>query len=192
MEIYPTRTAASTILFFEKMIEEMRFPTQSIQTDRGKEFFAYKTQEWLREYCIKFCPIRPRQPHLNGKVERAQQTDLKEFWALIDFSEDHLGDRLSEYQHYYNWDRVHGSLGKTPMDAAVELSRQTPFWDEGQLTRQALSVHGVTSFQEISSKRMVPCLNTVCLDCRLASITIIIIPAYRRQLWKESRNVHVG
>ena len=47
-----------TILFFEKMVEEMRFPVQSIQSDRGKEFFAYKVQEWLREYCIKFRPIR--------------------------------------------------------------------------------------------------------------------------------------
>jgi len=90
MEIYPARTAANTILFLEKMVEEMHFPIQSIQTDRGREFFAYKVQEWLAEYCIKFRPIRPGQPHLNGKVERAQQTDLKEFWALVDFSEDHL------------------------------------------------------------------------------------------------------
>ena len=130
MEIYPARTAANTILLFERMVEEMRFPVQSIQTDRGKEFFAYKVQEWLREYCIKFRSIRPGQPHLNGKVERARQTDLKEFWVLIDFSEDHLSDRLAEYQHYYNWDRIHGSIGKTPTDRVVELSQQTPFWDE--------------------------------------------------------------
>jgi len=134
MEIYPARTAANTILFLEKTVEEMRFPIQSIQTDRGREFFAYKVQEWLREYCIKFRPIRPGQPHLNGKVERAQQTDLKEFWALIDFSEDHLGDQLAEYQHYYNWDRVHGSIGKPPIDRVVELSNQTPFWDEVEVS----------------------------------------------------------
>jgi hypothetical protein len=41
-----------------------------------------------------------------------------------------MGDRLSEYQYYYNWDRIRGSLGKTPMDSVVELSRQTPFWDK--------------------------------------------------------------
>ena len=108
----------------------MHFPIQSIQTDRGREFFAYKVQEWLTDYCIKFRPIRPGQPHLNGKVERAQQTDLKEFWALVNFPSDHLSDRLSEFQHYYNWDRIHGSLGKTPVDRATELSRRTPFWDE--------------------------------------------------------------
>lgn len=130
MEIYPARTSANTILFLEKMVEEMHFPIQSIQTDRGREFFAYNVQEWMKEYCIKFRPIRPGAPHLNGKVERAQQTDLIEFWALVDFSEDHLSDRLSEYQHYYNWDRIHGSLGKTPVDREVELSQKTPFWDE--------------------------------------------------------------
>lgn len=129
MEVYPARTATNTILFLEKVVEEMRFPVQSIQTDRGREFFAYKVQGWLMEYCIKFRPIRPGQPHLNGKVERAQQTDLKEFWALVDFSQDHLSDRLADYQQYYNWDRIHGSLGKTSMDMVVELSQQTPFWD---------------------------------------------------------------
>jgi len=51
-------------------------------------------------------------------------------YSLADLSDNHLSDRLSEYQHYYNWDRVHGSIGKTPMDKVVELSRQTPFWDE--------------------------------------------------------------
>jgi transposase InsO family protein len=75
MEIYPARTATNTVLFFEKIVEEMHFPIQSIQTDRGREFFAYKVQEWLAEYCIKFRPIRPGQPHLNGKVERTQQAD---------------------------------------------------------------------------------------------------------------------
>ena len=130
VEVYPKRTAANTILFLEKLIEEMHFPIQSIQTDRGKEFFAYKVQEQLMEYGIKFRPLRPRQPHLNGKVERTQQTDLREFWALVDFSEDHLNDRLAEYQHYYNWDRIHGAIGKSPMDRIVELSSKTPFWDE--------------------------------------------------------------
>ena len=41
-----------------------------------------------------------------------------------------MNDRLLEYQQYYNWDRIHGSIGKTPMDKVVELSQQTPFWGE--------------------------------------------------------------
>jgi transposase InsO family protein len=46
-----------------------------VQTDRGMEFFAYDFQQRLMDYAIKFCPIKPRSPHLNGKVERSQKTD---------------------------------------------------------------------------------------------------------------------
>lgn len=33
---------------------------------------------------IKFRPIKPRSPHLNGKVERTQRADLEEFWPTVD------------------------------------------------------------------------------------------------------------
>ena len=48
----------------------MPFPIQRFQTDRGREFFAVKVQERLKEYGIKFRPNKPASPHLNGKVER--------------------------------------------------------------------------------------------------------------------------
>ena len=57
----------------------MPFPIQRIQTDRGREFFAIKVQEQLMEWGIKFRPIEPASPYLNGKVERSQLTDLQEF-----------------------------------------------------------------------------------------------------------------
>lgn len=63
----------------ERACEEMPFPIQRIQTDRGNEFFAYKVQELLMEWGIKFRPNKPASPHLNGKVERSQKTDLAEF-----------------------------------------------------------------------------------------------------------------
>lgn len=49
---------------------------------------------------------------------------------MTDLSGGYLSDGLSKYQHYYNWDRIHGSLCKTPMDRVVELSKQTSFRDE--------------------------------------------------------------
>ena len=90
--LYRRRTAANTLAFLEQVLEEMPFPVQRIQTDRGQEFFAYKVQEQLQAWRIKFRPIRPRSPHLNGKVERAQRTALEEFWATADLN----GTRLSE------------------------------------------------------------------------------------------------
>jgi transposase InsO family protein len=71
LAIYPRRSAANSLLFLERAIEEFPFPIQAIQTDRGREFFAYSFQEKLMEYAIKFRPVKPASPHLNGKVERS-------------------------------------------------------------------------------------------------------------------------
>ena len=38
----------------------------------------------LMDWGIKFRPIRPRSPQLNGKIERVQRTVLEEFWATVD------------------------------------------------------------------------------------------------------------
>ncbi len=88
----------------------MPFPIQRLQTDRGLEFFAYKFQEQLKNYAIKFRPIKPRSPHLNGKVERSQRTDLEEFYATVDLKDPLLSDKLDDWQWYYNEFRPHGSL----------------------------------------------------------------------------------
>ncbi len=130
VDIFPNRNADNTIEFLEKVIEEMPFPIQRIQTDRGLEFFAYKVQEWLMESHIKFRPNRPAAPHLNGKVERAQKTDLEEFYTIVDSESPDLRDKLSEWQHYYNWYRIHGAIGKSPMDRYFELIDRTPLWDD--------------------------------------------------------------
>lgn len=132
--LYPRRTAANTIHFLERVLEEMPFAIQRIQTDRGQEFFAYKVQDQLRDWHIKFRPIRPRSPHLNGKVERAQRTALEEFWPTVDLEDASLPDQLDEWQTFYNWQRPHGALGgRTPVERVCELIAKIPqgedVWD---------------------------------------------------------------
>ena len=106
-------------------------PLIGVQTDRGREFFAVAVQQWLMDHCIKFRPIKPASPHLNGKVERSQKTDREEFWAVTDPNSPELELRLAEWQHYYNWDRPHGSLtGQTPIEMVCTKSEGTPFWDD--------------------------------------------------------------
>ncbi len=79
---------------------------------------------------LNFVPSK-RSPHLNGKVERSQRTDLEEFYPTINLKAPDIHDQLSQWQHYYNWERPHGSLGgKTPGERMVELAAQTPFWDD--------------------------------------------------------------
>src|SRR6185369_16918710 len=82
--LYPSKSAENSLLFLEHILEELPFPIQRIQTDRGREFFAYEFQQRLIDYGIKFRPIKPRSPHLNGKVERTQKTDWGEFYSVAD------------------------------------------------------------------------------------------------------------
>lgn len=137
IRLYKRRTAANTLLFLECVTEEMTFPIQRIQTDRGTEFTAYEVQDSLLEWGIKYRPVRPALPHLNGKVERVQRTDLQKFYFVI-ASEIYMSNQtleeldmaLAEWQQYYNWERVHGSIGKPPIDKWFELIDKTPLHEE--------------------------------------------------------------
>jgi len=106
MALYPRRTAENTIKFLDKVIEEAPFPIQRIQTDRGREFFAYKVQECLVRWGIKFRPVKPRSPHLNGKVERSQRTDLDEFYATVPLDGPDLTEQLQEWQRFCYWEKL--------------------------------------------------------------------------------------
>jgi transposase InsO family protein len=130
--IYSRPTAKNSVRFLEdRMIEEFPFPIQRIQSDRGAEFFGLEFQKTMQHYSIKFRPIRPRSPHLNGKVERSQKTDKIEFYPTVDLADPELAVRVEEWQFNYNWHRPHSSLnGKTPMERCCELSEQTPLNEE--------------------------------------------------------------
>jgi transposase InsO family protein len=130
---YPRQTAANTLLFLERLIEEMPFPIQRIQTDRGGEFFAEKVQQTLMDWAIKFRPIPPRSPHLNGKVERTQRADLEESWSTVDPKAQDIVERLAEWQHHWNWNRPHTGLGgDTPIDRVCDLLQKTPLREEAE------------------------------------------------------------
>jgi transposase InsO family protein len=56
-------------------------------------------------YSIKFRPIKPRSPHLNGKVERSQRTDVEGFYSTISLDDPELENKLEQWQFHYNWHR---------------------------------------------------------------------------------------
>lgn len=62
------------------------------------------------EYGIKFRPFQPRSPHLKGKVELTQKTDIDEFYSIIDITRSELPTKLTEWQHFYDWHRGHSAL----------------------------------------------------------------------------------
>jgi transposase len=93
--IFKRRSAANRLIFLEQMLEEISFPIKRIQTDRGAEFFAEKFQKELMTQTIKFRPINPASPHLNGKVERVEKTVLDEFYSTVDINSSTLHQELS-------------------------------------------------------------------------------------------------
>ena len=78
---------------------------------------------------IRHVYIRPRTPHLNGKVERSHRVDDQEFYQLLDkdgITDDiHLfNDKLREWENYYNYHRPHGALdGQTPYERLIAKMR---------------------------------------------------------------------
>ena len=123
------RSADAALAFLDQVLEEMPFSIQRVQTDRGAEFFAEEVQRRLMGEAIRFRPIPPRSPHLNGKVERAQRTILEEFWAMADPKAADVGEQLARWAHHYNWHRSHESLhGDTPVDRVCQRADKTPLW----------------------------------------------------------------
>jgi transposase InsO family protein len=124
------RSAAATLAFLDRVLAAMPFAIQRIQTDRGAEFCAERVQRRLLAEAIRFRPVRPRSPHLNGKVERVQRTLLEEFRAVTDSQVADLDDRLALWIHSYNWHRPHEALhGLTPLDRICALADKTPLWE---------------------------------------------------------------
>ena len=83
----------------------------------------------LESLDIRHAYIRPRTPHLNGKVERSHRVDDQEFYQLLD--RDGITDdirlfnaKLREWEDYYNYHRPHGALdGQTPYERLVAKTR---------------------------------------------------------------------
>ena len=66
-----------------------------LQTDNGAEFQSQF--HWhLAARDIRHVYIRPRTPHLNGKVERSHRVDDQEFYQLLD------RDGITDDIHLFN------------------------------------------------------------------------------------------
>jgi transposase InsO family protein len=121
LKIYDACNQASAIRFVNEVIRRLPFRILVIQTDNGAEFQS-RFHWHLESLDIRHAYIRPRTPHLNGKVERSHRVDEQEFYQLLDkdgIADDiHLfNDKLREWEDYYNYHRPHGALeGQTPYE----------------------------------------------------------------------------
>jgi transposase InsO family protein len=121
LKIFDACTQQSAIRFVDDVLRRLPFRVHVIQTDNGAEFQS--AFHWhVESQDIRHVYIRPRTPHLNGKVERSHRVDGQEFYQLLD--KDGITDniqlvneKLREWEDYYNYHRPHGALGgQTPYE----------------------------------------------------------------------------
>jgi transposase InsO family protein len=120
------RTTAAVCRALPRLLKSIPFPLRCIQTDNGSEFGRDLTR-LLHRLGIRHTHIRPRSPHLNGKVERVQRTVQEEFWDGIGPGPLEDWERfLQDYLRFYNRTRLHSALDySTPMKYALQrLPRQ--------------------------------------------------------------------
>ncbi len=118
LKIYRRHNQQNAIDFIDYVIERFPFRIHTIRTDRGHEFQAQF--HWhVEAKGIRHVYIKPRTPHLNGKVERSHRSDQEEFYQLLTYTDDvDLNKKLGEWERFYNFDRPHGAFnGKTPYEA---------------------------------------------------------------------------
>jgi len=128
LKVYDACNQATAIRFIDEVLRRLPFRVLVVQTDNGAEFQS-KFHWHLEQRDIRHAYIRPRTPHLNGKVERSHRVDDQEFYQLLDkngVTDDiHLfNQKLREWEDYYNYHRPHGALdGQTPYERLMAKAR---------------------------------------------------------------------
>lgn len=117
LQIYKQQNQVNAIAFINYVVKKFPFRIKSIRTDRGHEFQA-KFHWHVEDLGMEHHYIKVRTPQLNGKVERSHLTDHREFYQLLTYKDDvDLIKKLSEWEHFYNFERPHGGhAGKTPYE----------------------------------------------------------------------------
>lgn len=127
LKAYPQLNQRTAIQFADYVLEKLPFRVEQIQTDNGAEFQS--AFHWhLLDRGIRHVYIRPLTPRLNGKVERSHRIDDEEFYRMLAgvvIDDAQLFNlKLQEWEHFYNFERPHGSLsGLTPYERLRQVTR---------------------------------------------------------------------
>jgi transposase InsO family protein len=117
LKIYKQHTQVSSIDFLNHVVKKFPFRIKTIRTDNGHEFQT-KFHWHVADLGMIHVYIKPGTPRLNGKVERSHLTDQREFYQILDYTDDvDLRKKLQQWEDYYNFLRPHSAhMGKTPYE----------------------------------------------------------------------------
>ena len=128
LKVFDACNQRTAIRFMDDVLRRLPFRVHVVQTDNGAEFQS-QFHWYLEGKDIRHVYIRPRTPHLNGKVERSHRVDAQEFYQLLDqggIADDIqlFNEKLREWENYYNYHRPHGALdGQTPYERLIAKTR---------------------------------------------------------------------
>lgn len=104
---------------------------ERVMSDNGSPYRSQLFVDAVKSLDARHLRTRPYTPKTNGKAERFIQTMLRQ-WAYVRpySSSDERAATLPDWLHWYNRQRVHGSLdGKTPVEALKQLRRDNVLGD---------------------------------------------------------------
>ena len=127
-EFCPNETAVTALLFMQRARQwfaDHGIVIQAVMTDNGSAYVSTIWADTLESVDIDHVRIPPRQPQINGKVERYQRTLATE-WAhtTIWTSDQQRADALPEWLHRYNHHRYHTAIGGPPITRVNNLRDQ--------------------------------------------------------------------
>jgi transposase InsO family protein len=127
-DILPSKSQESSAVFGEIVEERLPFDVKDWYTDRGTEWKGTKDHAfvaWCRENNITQHFTRPRTPKTNGKAERVIRTLMEEWHRKNRFaSREERRRSLYAFVDFFNHERVHGTLGMTPMEKLAQYSKR--------------------------------------------------------------------
>lgn len=104
---------------------QLGITVQAVMTDNGSCYRSHLYQDTLEVAGITHQRIPPRQPQINGKVERFNRTLLDE-WAYVRLyqTETERIAALADWLHTYNHHRNHTTIGNTPISRVTNVTEQ--------------------------------------------------------------------
>jgi IS30 family transposase len=114
--IFGTRESKNAICAFQEAQKYFGFKILSIQTDNGSEFRGC-FHDWLTKNNTPHYFIPKKSPYWNANVERVHRTIDDEYYQ----NPLRVWDTVYEWLHYYNFERMHLSLGGlTPQEKVLQ------------------------------------------------------------------------
>jgi len=125
-DILPDKSQESSAVFGEIVLERLPFDVQDWYTDRGTEWKGTDEHAFvvlMRERGISQHFTKPRTPQTNGKAERVIRTLMEEWHRKERFvSREDRRQKLYQFVDFFNHERVHGSIGSTPIARLTEYA----------------------------------------------------------------------